>query len=295
MTYPGGKNGAGVYQAIINQMPPHSRYIEPFAGGGAVLLHKRPAQHSLICDLDGEALTALAGEARRRRIVIEARETCGIAMLEHHQARRGDLIYCDPPYVLSTRTKQAIYRHEMTDADHARLLEAITGLDCMVMLSGYDNLLYRAALGDWRRVEYMAPTRGGPREECLWCNFPEPATLHDYRYLGGDFRERERIRRKVTRWQGRFAGMPDLERRAVLSALLSVETAIHDRPSPEADMPDSGIAGEGEGIQRDFSASSSTIATAGEGERGERPRQEGGFAQSADIAGAGDAPWGAAE
>lgn len=285
MTYPGGKNGAGVFQAIINQMPPHRRYIEPFAGGAAVLLHKRPAETSLLCDLDGEALTAVAGEARRRGIAIEARETCGIAYLEEASlSDRETLVYCDPPYVLSTRTKRNLYRHEMTDADHSRLLAAVKRLDCLVMVSGYDNLLYRAELGDWRRVDYMAPTRGGPREECLWCNFPEPVTLHDYRYLGDGYRERERIRRKVTRWQDRFAAMPDLERRAVLSALLRIEEATHEARA------DSGLAREGEGIQRAPSASSSTIDTTGEGERGERPRHKGGFPQSADIAGNDDGP-----
>jgi hypothetical protein len=44
MSYPGGKNGAGVYKTIVNQIPPHEIYIEPFAGGGAVLLRKRPAR-----------------------------------------------------------------------------------------------------------------------------------------------------------------------------------------------------------------------------------------------------------
>jgi DNA adenine methylase len=34
MGYPGGKSGAGVYQTIINLMPPHTVYIEPFLGGG---------------------------------------------------------------------------------------------------------------------------------------------------------------------------------------------------------------------------------------------------------------------
>jgi hypothetical protein len=35
VSYPGGKNGLGVYQAIINRMPPHQVYIEPFLGLGA--------------------------------------------------------------------------------------------------------------------------------------------------------------------------------------------------------------------------------------------------------------------
>jgi hypothetical protein len=43
MVYAGGKNGAGVYQTIINLMPPHDVYIEPFLGGGAIMRQKRPA------------------------------------------------------------------------------------------------------------------------------------------------------------------------------------------------------------------------------------------------------------
>lgn len=45
-TYPGGKNGEGVYQRLINQIPPHRVYIEPFLGSGAVLRHKKLAEIS---------------------------------------------------------------------------------------------------------------------------------------------------------------------------------------------------------------------------------------------------------
>lgn len=51
-TYPGGKSGAGVYQAIINRIPPHRVYIEPFMGSGGILRHKRPAQISVGVDID---------------------------------------------------------------------------------------------------------------------------------------------------------------------------------------------------------------------------------------------------
>ena len=41
MRYPGGKGGAGVYQTIINNIPPHDTYIEThlgsFAGEGEIL------------------------------------------------------------------------------------------------------------------------------------------------------------------------------------------------------------------------------------------------------------------
>ncbi|WP_179953901.1 hypothetical protein [Denitrobaculum tricleocarpae] len=53
MNYPRGKAGNGVYHTIINQMPPHDTYIEPFVGGG-VLRIKRPAKANIAIDLSGE-------------------------------------------------------------------------------------------------------------------------------------------------------------------------------------------------------------------------------------------------
>jgi hypothetical protein len=52
MDYPGGKSGPGVYHRLINLMPPHHTYIEPFLGGGAVMRLKRPAPYNIGVDLD---------------------------------------------------------------------------------------------------------------------------------------------------------------------------------------------------------------------------------------------------
>ena len=54
--YPGGKAGSGVAQRIINRMPPHQVYIEPFLGGGAVLRYKRPAALNIGIDRDPEVI-----------------------------------------------------------------------------------------------------------------------------------------------------------------------------------------------------------------------------------------------
>ncbi|HXJ73601.1 MAG TPA: hypothetical protein VNM37_12130, partial [Candidatus Dormibacteraeota bacterium] len=56
MSYPGGKNGAGVYQRIISMMPPHQVYIEPFLGGGAIARLKRPAPVNIAMDLYAPAV-----------------------------------------------------------------------------------------------------------------------------------------------------------------------------------------------------------------------------------------------
>src|SRR5579883_3303215 len=54
--YPGGKAGDGVFQRIINLMPPHQVYIEPFFGGGAIMRLKRPARVNIGIDRDRTAL-----------------------------------------------------------------------------------------------------------------------------------------------------------------------------------------------------------------------------------------------
>jgi hypothetical protein len=108
----------------------------------------------------------------------------------------------------------------MTDAQHTALLDAVLGLPCMVQISGYFSELYANALKSRRMVRFMAMTRGGLREECLWMNYPQPQTLHDLSYLGQDYRERERIKRKAARWTARINALPALERCAVLSEAL---------------------------------------------------------------------------
>ena len=58
MGYLGGKAGTDVYQTIINRMPPHRVYMEPFLGSGAVMRHKKPASLNIGIDRDREAVKA---------------------------------------------------------------------------------------------------------------------------------------------------------------------------------------------------------------------------------------------
>jgi len=226
MQYPGGKSGAGVYQTIINLMPPHQVYIEPFLGGGAIMRQKRPAHLNIGLDLDAGVIarfndaaadTAISGDARSQ---YQFRQGDGIEFLRSYTFTGTELVYCDPPYMHETRGRTDLYRFEMDDRQHRALLDIIKALPCRVMISGYRTKLYAETLHDWNSVNFQAMTRAGrPATEWLWFNFPEPVALHDYRYLGDDFRERERIKRKKQRWVNRLHIMPTLERRALLNAI----------------------------------------------------------------------------
>lgn len=134
-------------------------------------------------------------------------------------------IYCDPPYLMSTRSSgRQIYAHELTDQDHIDLLQAIKRLDCMVMVSGYPNAMYDDALSSWHGATFQTTNRGGGRvTEKLWMNYPTPYRLHDYRYLGMNFRERERLKKKKNRWVKRLLSMPEPERYMLATAIAEVD------------------------------------------------------------------------
>lgn len=222
MSYPGGKNGAGVYQRLINQIPPHDVYIEPFLGAGAIMLAKRLAGLSIGIDVDPFVIKGWRGWVNLWSQ--PTKELFEMDAVECIKARttintRNTFIYCDPPYLMETRKSGPIYKYEYTEAQHIKLLKLLLSLEAMVMISGYRHKIYDDAMGGWRRMDYMANTRQGMVPESAWMNYPQPTELHDYRYLGDDFRERERIARKIKRWTKRLEKMPVLERQAILSVL----------------------------------------------------------------------------
>lgn len=81
------------------------------------------------------------------------------------------LIYCDPPYVLSTRCRKQ-YRHEMTDNDHVELLAALKTHRGPALISGYPSELYDRELAAWYRETATATDQTSRvRLEVLWMNF----------------------------------------------------------------------------------------------------------------------------
>lgn len=252
--FSGGKGGAGVWQAIVNQMPPHDVYVEGCLGRGAVLRHKRPAEMSIGVESDGDVIrahwTGFDGVPGLRVIEADVKSWlkrsfgvgqvpgrsaclfCGAQRMTPAATRNAAagssqpcrqcgqrvLVYVDPPYLAETRkTNGRLYRHEWTRADHVELLKLLLSLPCDVLVSGYDSVLYRSMLKSWRVVTFPAVTRGGSTAvEHLWCNFAEPARLHDPRWLGGDRRARERWRRRADSMSRKLLDLSPRERQAVL-------------------------------------------------------------------------------
>jgi len=267
--YYGGKTRLA--DRIIQLLPQHAHYVEPFAGSLAVLLAKPRAAMETVNDLDGDLMTfwrvlrdrpeelalhmALTPHARaeyqsayepaaddverarriwvllsqgrggtlRRtgwrfyrnpgastysfpeylaayvnRVPACAERLAGVSLecrdalevvLDYGQ-HPDVLLYCDPPYVGSTRA--ANYRHEMTvDGQHREVASALAACKSSVVVSGYHSDLYDDLYDGWHRAELGAWTGNGIRNgaikvdgnriEVLWSNRPlgRQASLFD--------------------------------------------------------------------------------------------------------------------
>jgi site-specific DNA-adenine methylase len=219
MNYPGGKGG--VFHKLINLMPPHEVYIETHLGGGAVMRNKRPARRNIGIEIDTNVIELWT---KTNQIDFELIHDDAINYLKGYRFTGKELIYCDPPYLRETRKKSGqLYKYEYSREQHIEFLEVIKSLPCMVMISGYESALYTESLKGWHSHSYIAGCQHGIAIEWIWMNYSAPVELHDYRYLGNNFRERERIKKKSTRWIRRLKSMPILERQALLSAIQAVK------------------------------------------------------------------------
>lgn len=237
--YPGSKYASGSFQQIINLIPPHDTYIEPFFGSGAIFFKKKLAMLSLVSDTNHDVIKQhIFSDAfnefydwsngnpnsfsfmKNNNIVTlisqDYKETIEMSMYSPNR-----FIYLDPPYLKSTRKSDAdIYAQEWTESDHISFLEYVKTLDCNVMISCYDSFLYEIELDGWNKHSYKVMTRKGEATETLYFNYKVPMLLHDYEYIGADFTERQRINRKVTRQLKRLQEMHPLERNKLIAAVI---------------------------------------------------------------------------
>lgn len=245
----GGKGAAGLAEWIINQTPPHDTLIIPFAGHCALSRKILPCRRLILCDLN-PSVAEWWMESNRLPSHAEFHQCCGVEFLRHHFGlskisspdmasspaidKNGDdghgrtVVYADPPYMLETRTSDKRYDFELSIDQQTKLRCCLQSLPCPVMVSHYDCEPYNAEFCDWSRTEQQAMTRGGVRTEVLWRNFAAEE-LHDYRFFGEGFREREKLKRRETNLLNRLAAYPEAERRRLLQAIqleyFNVETS----------------------------------------------------------------------
>lgn len=220
ISYFGGKSGSGTYQAIINEIPPHEVYVEGFAGMAGIFRKKLPAKQNLLVEIDPQTIEQLISIGIDRALVYAGSMLDVLKDFKATLDQPGVFIYLDPPYPRSSRKSDTRYRFELTFEQHSTLIRLIRSYEhAKIAISTYPNGMYSHRLNDWRSIEFESQTRRGRSTELLFMNYPIPDELHDYRYLGSDYRERERIARKLNRWQAKFSELAPLEQKAMIQRL----------------------------------------------------------------------------
>lgn len=231
--YFGSKNGSGVYQQIINQIRPHDIYIELCAGSGAIAQFKKPAPYkTFINDISDKVVQAWKSST----IDIPNCEVLQMDAVDFLKKYEFGLfsrmyrivVYIDPPYPMdSRRSSRDVYDYEMTDQQHIELLEAVLSLadntNIDFVISTYSNPIYSEMLKGWNLHTFQAQTRKGLATEYLYMNyFDHSGLLHQYDYLGTDFIDRQRIKRKIEREVSKLINLPAPERQAIIKAVLDL-------------------------------------------------------------------------
>lgn len=236
--YIGSKNADGTYQTIINHIPPHDNYFELYLGTGAVMRKKQPASgFNVGCDIDPKVFSKWQKLIQKLPMGYIIKNQDARSLLQNIELIPGrNMIYLDPPYPIPSR-KQKVkqYKYEMTIDDHKALLDLIVkksdkrSVECYnwkptgdnyFMISTYPNKLYAEKLKDWTCIDYQVITRGGTlATELLYMNYAIPAELHEYTYLGSDFREREKIKRANLNLIKKISSWPTSRQKMILQQI----------------------------------------------------------------------------
>lgn len=227
--YFGGKNSNGTYQTIINKIPPHQTYMSLFLGNCAVTRYIEPAKNNLLNDIDKDVYSKWFALLLPENYLLTNTDALALIkkyLIDGQYDRADTFIYLDPPYILKSRKSQVkVYTHEMTDQQHIDLLRLVKQIKfAKVMISHYPNDLYDTELRGWQTHDFYSIIRNGVALERLYMNYEQDGRLHDYRFLGDGFRERERNNRKINNMVAKVNRLDPLLKEAVLKKLIDLKT-----------------------------------------------------------------------
>lgn len=255
--YNGCKGGNGVYQQIISLIPPHKILVVPFLGHCGISRNIAPADILICVDASVHVIETWKNYLIQNLIYtfrddisyytfIKSKNTLGnlpnLILLHKDDAlhflpnvlpgiiyKYTDtpeqvLIYQDPPYPkFSRKGKRDLYEFEMTDLQHEQLLSMNKKMMSNILISTYDNNMYDINLKGWNKYSFTSSTRSGIAIETVYYNYKiGDGKLHDYRFLGRNFKDRERIKLKKNRWVKNLKKLDPRERMAIINEILKV-------------------------------------------------------------------------
>lgn len=231
-TYNGGKSGAGTYQNIINHIPKCDLFIDACTGNNSIVSKFKILPSRIILnDIDNIIYKALVDAVFKSLDNIPEETTVQVLNMDYSalikkydDGRAGTFFYFDPPYLISSRTSaKQLYQYNWIDSQHEEFIKRMLKMKSQVMISHYPCKMYDQAFKKWHSFTFKSTTRGGLREEKIYMNYATPSLIQDYSYVGNNFTDRQRIKRKAERLHSKLSNLPALEKAAILSTLLKIQ------------------------------------------------------------------------
>lgn len=242
--YPGGKNGNGTYQHLINHVPAHKTRIIGTAGNCGLQWNIARAEQTIINDID--PVVILKWELLKFKYQTNEYQTSNLDVLELLTKKeiknvsecvsitylkfdfQDVFIYIDLPYLMDSRkSQQKLYQFEAETEHHKQVLEACKKFRfAKIMISHYPCEIYDTLLAGWHTHDYKSMTRHGLADERIYMNYEKPTILHDYSYIGDNFRQREALKRVKTNMVKKLERLEPVLRNSILTQLISEFSAM---------------------------------------------------------------------
>nr|WP_294860210.1 DNA adenine methylase [uncultured Fluviicola sp.] len=229
-SFTGAKSGSGVAEFIINHVPDGGWFFEGFGGKGTI---------SKILENSGASFTGIyCFEINPKTFHTHTKEDYSIGFwncdsikwinqaIDRGEIDESDCFYFDPPYRMESRTHQRKYygKFDWEDPEHKRffqLIERLNKIGAMVLVSHYPDPVYDEQFKSWNKEDFRTWVRTRSVTERLYWNFD----LNEHRlattaFLGKNFTDRQRIKRKVERMTEKINALPRHERQAIVESLL---------------------------------------------------------------------------
>ncbi len=234
-SFTGSKGGSGVKEFIINHIPQCEIFYEGFAGKAIIsetLLNCGANIKRIVCtEVNPKTYFDLSKKLKHPKVItwlgdfikMINRET-ELGLNSKIFYKETDCFYFDPPYRMDSRSHKREYYGDFDWDDNAhksffKLVEMLNNAGSKILISHYPDPIYDEQFKEWNKEDFRTRTR--TVTERLYWNFDLNAhSLATTEFLGNDFTDRQRIKRKVERMTAKINSLPRHERQAIVESLL---------------------------------------------------------------------------
>jgi len=216
-SYVGNKNFSNVIHFLVNHLPLSNRYFSLFFGSGGLENSVYTASAKWICSEINPECKKYEKPPQSIIAFLDYKD-----LIESFVFTDSDLIFADPPYLLSSiRSGKNYYPFRFTTHDHIEFLNYMISNNSKIIITHPECGLYSSFLQEWFSFPFSYMTRGGMFHDCLYTNFSigSRVELLSYDCLGHNFIDRQRIKRQRLNIVNKFKRLNPQIRFALLAAL----------------------------------------------------------------------------